>query len=333
MPSSRFVDVIYTHTEGEPTCIVHGGVPYPFGTDIHEKRRYLELHYNWLRRALICEPRGHRDMFGVFVTPPASADTHAGTIWMDSDEFRHICGHGTIALGMVMVSCGMVPVDGNPVRLGFETTAGPIAVEVGLRDGTPEWCRFECIPAQVVAQGLALDLPEIGVTEADVVKMGHSHLVCVRWAREAKPIDPENGSFFSRTGILVQKLAWQKLKGGHDIPEHAGVAFYHQPTHPDALYRNVVVFGNGKLDRSPGGTGTCAMMAAFEARGRIRIGQTIRSEGLLGGGTFEGCLVRETRVNGARAVVGTVKGSARITGYAKWLIDREDPVGSGFVVL
>ena len=332
MQSIRFVDVIYTHTEGEPTCIVHGGVQYPAGGDIHAKRRYIEEHYDWLRRALLREPRGHRDMFGVFVTPPSSPSAHAGTIWMDGDEFRPLCGHGTIALGMVMVSCGMVPVAGNPARLEFETTVGPIAVEVGLRGNSAQWCRFEGIPTRVIAQGLALELPVIGATEADVVKMGRGYLACVQWRRDAKAIAPENGSFFSAAGLAVQSLVRDRLGREHDIPPHIGVAFHHEPTHAGALYRNVVVFGNGKLDRSPGGTGTCAMLAALEARGRIEVGQTILCEGLLGSGTFEGRLVRRTHVDGHRAVVATVKGTARITGFAKWLIDRDDPVGSGFVV-
>ena len=92
------------------------------------------------------------------------------------------------------------------------------------------------------------------------------------------------------------------------------------------------MLSGGLLDRSPGGTGTSAMMAMLEARGELRVGETIRSEGLLGSGVFEGCLVRETRLGNHRAVVPTVKGSAHVVGYAKWLIDPEDPVGRGFVV-
>jgi proline racemase len=110
------------------------------------------------------------------------------------------------------------------------------------------------------------------------------------------------------------------------------VTFWHESTRSDAFYRNVHVLSSGLLDRSPGGTGTSAMMAMLEARGQIKIGQTIQSEGLLGSGTFEGRLVRETRLGSHRAVVPTVKGTANIIGYAKWLLDPDDPVGRGFIV-
>lgn len=100
----------------------------------------------------------------------------------------------------------------------------------------------------------------------------------------------------------------------------------------ESRYRNVHVLSDGLLDRSPGGTGTGAMMAMIEAPGELAIGQTIQSEGLLGSGTFEGCLVRETKLGSQRTVVPTVKGTANLIGYAKWLLDPDDAVGRGFVV-
>src|SRR6202043_4143465 len=107
------------------------------------------------------------------------------------------------------------------------------------------------------------------------------------------------------------------------------VTFWHEPTIEGALYKNVHVFSAGQLDRSPGGTGTSAMMAMLEARGRIKLNQPIRSEGLLGSGTFEGCLVGETKLGSMRAVRPTIKGTASILGTARWVIDRDDPVGAG----
>ena len=94
MRQARFVDMIYTHTEGEPTGIVHAGIPYPAGGSILDKRRFLEREYDWLRRAVMREPRGHRDMFGVFLTPPSQPGFDAGMIWIDGENFMHMCGHG-----------------------------------------------------------------------------------------------------------------------------------------------------------------------------------------------------------------------------------------------
>jgi proline racemase len=105
-----------------------------------------------------------------------------------------------------------------------------------------------------------------------------------------------------------------------------------QPTIAGALYKNVHVFSAAQLDRSPGGTGTSAMMAMLEARGRLSMNQLIRSEGLLGSGTFEGCLLGETKLGAVRAVRPTIKGTASILGTARWVIDRDDLVGAGFLV-
>src|SRR5258708_26706311 len=126
MQKQNIFDVIYTHTEGEPLCIIHSGIPYPTGSTILEKRKFLERNYDWLRCALMREPRGHKDMYGVFVTPPSSPDFDAGLIWIDGTQYSHMCGHGTIAVSMALVALGWAgrPVaDHGTIHLRFETTA------------------------------------------------------------------------------------------------------------------------------------------------------------------------------------------------------------------
>ena len=105
MQKQDVFDVIYTHTEGEPLCIIHSGIPYPAKSTILEKRQFLTENYDWLRKSLMREPRGHNDMFGVFLTPPSSPDYDAGLIYIDGLTYSHMCGHGTIAVAMVMVGC------------------------------------------------------------------------------------------------------------------------------------------------------------------------------------------------------------------------------------
>jgi proline racemase len=198
-----------------------------------------------------------------------------------------------------------------------------------------EWCRFENVPAFVAERDVPVDLPEYGRVTADVV-FGGNYFGIIKWDRSRLPIAPENGSRFSRLGVIARDQLRRKVSLRHPTRSHITeldlVTFYHEATRPEALYRCVHVFGDGQMDRSPGGTGTSAMMAMFEARGQLRIGQRIQSEGLLGSGTFEGELVRETSLGGTRAVVPTIKGKANIVGYAKWLIDPDDPVGAGFVI-
>ncbi len=320
-------DVIYTHTEGEPLCIVHSGIPYPPGSSILEKRKFLEENYDWLRMALMREPRGHNDMYGVFLTPPSSPEYDAGLIYIDCTKYSHMCGHGTIAVSMAMVALGLVKRGANGMtRIRFETTAGLVVAEVASDGDDVLWTRFENVPAYVAAQDIPVHLPGYGDLKADLV-WGGNYFGIVDLTNCALRISPDNGTELARLGVLVREQINEKTRIQHPVEAHVNdlnyITFWHAPTIEGALYKNVHVFSAGQLDRSPGGTGTSAMMAMLEARGKL---------GLLGSGTFEGCLLGEVSLNGTRAVRPTVKGTASILGTARWLIDRSDPVGAGFMV-
>ncbi len=330
-------NVIYTHTEGEPLCIIHSGIPYPAGSSILEKRVFLEENYDWLRKALMREPRGHADMFGVFLTPPSSSDFDAGLIYIDGKEYSHMCGHGTIAVAMAMVAHGMVPRSPDGLtKIRFETTAGLVVAEVAHEGDRVLWTRFENVPAYVAEQDIEFELPGYGPLKADLV-WGGNYFGIIDLRGTSLRIAPENGSELSRMGLIARDAIRAKVKVQHPTEGHINnlnfVTFWHEPTIEGCLYKNVHVFSAGQLDRSPGGTGTSAMMAYFEKRGGMGLNQTIKSEGLLGSGVFEGCLLGEVQLGAFRGVRPTVKGTASILGTATWTIDRNDPVGAGFMVL
>lgn len=329
-------DVIYTHTEGEPLCIIHSGIPYPTGTTVLEKRQFLIDHYDWLRKSLMREPRGHNDMFGVFLTPPSSPEYDAGLIYIDGLTYSHMCGHGTIAVAMVMVALGMVarsPTGKTTIR--FETTAGLVTAEVDSVGDQIISTKFENVPAYVEAQDIPIDLPTYGEVKADIV-WGGNYFGIIDLSNTDLRISPDNGTELIKMGLIARGQINQQYKIQHPTQKHINdlnfITFWHQPTLEGAFYKNVHVFSAGQLDRSPGGTGTSAMMAMFEARGKLGFNQPIKSEGLLGSGTFEGCLLGAVDLNGKRGVRPTVKGTASILGTARWIIDKNDPVGAGFII-
>jgi proline racemase len=329
-------DVVYTHTEGEPTCIIHSGILYPPASNILQKRQYLEENFDWLRKALMREPRGHKDMFGVFLTPPSEPGFDAGLIWIDGTQYSHMCGHGTIAVSMAMLALGMVPKSkGGRTTIRFETTAGPVTSEVAHHGDRMLWSRFENVPAYVAGQDIPLDVPGLGRVSADVA-WGGNYFGIIDIRGKGLEIRPENSTQLSQIGVAARQTLREKIALRHPTQAHVHdlnfVTLWHEGHLPHAFYKNVHVFSAGQLDRSPGGTGTSAMMAMLHAHGKLGLNQPIHSEGLLGTGTFEGCLIGETMLADQRAVRPTVKGTANIIGSARWLIDPDDPVGAGFLV-
>jgi proline racemase len=314
MRSNIAFDVVYTHTEGEPTCIIHSGICYPSTSSIVQKRQFIEENFDWVRRALMCEPRGHKDMFGVFVTPPSQPGFDAGLIWIDGTQYSHMCGHGTIAVSMAMVALGMVPKgeDGR-TTIRLETTAGPVVSQVAHDDDRVAWCRFENVPAYVAAQDVPLFLPGLGPLSADIA-WGGNYFAIIDIRNKGLEISPDNGARLAQIGVAAREMLRAKIKLQHPTQGHVCnfnfVTLWHEGRLPGASYKNVHVFSAGQLDRSPGGTGTSAMMAMLHARGKLPLNQPIQSEGLLGTGLFEGCLIGETMLGKQPAVRPTVKGKA-----------------------
>ncbi|WP_160006065.1 proline racemase family protein [Rhizobium sp. 18055] len=329
-------DVLYTHTEGEPLCIVHSGINYPAATTILQKWQYLKDNYDWLRLALMREPRGHKDMVGVFVTPPSEPGYDAGLIYMDATDYQFMCGHGTIAIAMAMVARGMVKraVDGI-TTIRFETLAGPVTAKVEARDGRVLSTEFQNVPAYVAYKDIDFDLPGLGKLRADVV-WGGNYFAVIDIRDTKLRISPETGKDLIHYGILARDQLRKLVQPQHPTEKHVKsldfVTFWHDPTVEGAMYKNVHVFGVGQLDRAPGGTAMSGMLALLESRGAITLNQTIKAEGLLGSGLYEGTVIAETDLGGTRAVVPVIKGKANLLGSARWTFDRNDPVDAGFIV-
>jgi proline racemase/trans-L-3-hydroxyproline dehydratase len=330
----QIIPCVETHTCGEPTRIVMGGLFKLPGDTIVAKQAYVRERLDHVRRALIHEPRGHPNMFGAILTPPVSPEAVCGVIWFDNAGYLSGCGHGTIGLGVAMVETGMVPAKPPAAEFVVDSPAGPLFLKVKIEGDRARETSFENVPAFSVASDAKVDVPEIGRLTLDIA-FGGNFFGIVDVEQVGLAIRPENGSRLARVGLKIRKAVNEQVRIQHPTFPHLNrlqiVTFRSAPTKAGARCLITHMFAEGAMDRSPGGTGTSAVMAALHARGQLAIGEEMVTEGLAGG-FFRGRLLRPTTVGDRPGVVPEIAGPAFVTGYHQFVLDFEDPWMEGFEI-
>jgi proline racemase len=318
------VTAIDYHTAGEPFRIVTGGVgPIP-GTTMLDKRRYAAAHLDRVRRLVVHEPRGHADMYGCFLTDPVDEGAQLGVLFFHNDGYSTACGHGTIALATAALETGMLPLEEPETELVFDVPSGRLPVVASVADRRVERVRFQNVPAFVFAErldanGLTVDVAYGGAFYASV---------------EAPfPVEPGNVPKFIELGREIKRT----LESEHDIahplePELCGVyGVLFWQAEGDRRQRNVTVFANGEVDRSPCGSGTSARLALLDRSGALARGATLTHVSVIGT-EFEARVVGDADVAGLPAVVTEVAGSAHLTGFHQFVLEPDDALGTGFLL-
>lgn len=332
MYPSRLVITADSHTQGEPTRLVIGGVFHVPGATMQEKRDFLEQHHDDLRRSLLSEPRGHRDMFGAFLTPPATEDGHLGVVFMHNNGYLDMCGHGTIGLLTTVVELGLVEPQGQDGEIRIDTPAGRVTGRVTLEGGAVVQASFCNVPSFCLALDEQVEIQDLGKIEVSLAYGGNVFAVVpatavgmqLKFRKEAQIRD---------LGMQIKQAANEqldvRLPGQPEIHGIDIVTFYESAGDGDAAYRQVHVFGPGQIDRSPGGTGTSAMLAYFWARGEVEDSEPINFQGIAGG-LFTGRIVKTWQEHGVTYHTPEVAGRAYVTGVHQFWIDPSDPMSQGW---
>ncbi len=332
MKFSRYIHAIDSHTMGEPTRVVVGGVPNIPGKTLPEKKAYLEENMDYLRRAIMHEPRGHNDMFGSILLQPVSDEADIGIIFMDGGGYLNMCGHGTIGASTIAIESGMVPKVEPYTELTLEAPAGLIRVKAAIENGRVKEVSFRNVPAFLYKEDVKLNVPEIGEITLDI-SFGGSFFAIVDAKQLGIKITPENATKLKDIGLKIRDIVNKEIKVQHPTLDHIKtvdlVEIYDEPTNPEATLKNVVVFGEGQVDRSPCGTGTSAKMATLFAKGKLKEGELFVYESIIGT-MFKGRVVGTTKVGEFDAVIPEITGSAYITGFNTFVIDEDDPMKYGF---
>ena len=333
----RFVKGIHTidsHTMGEPTRIVVGGIPKIPGVCMAEKKAYLENNLDYMRTSLMHEPRGHNDMFGSIITASTVEEADFGIIFMDGGGYLNMCGHGSIGAASVAVQSGMVHVEEPYTHITMESPAGLIKAKVRVEEGKAKEISITNVPSFLYKEDVVIHVPEIGDVKLDI-SFGGSFFAIVSAKELGVKVEANQSDRLLKLGLQIRDIVNHTVKVQHPEQEHIKtvdlVEIYDDPTHEDADYKNVVVFGQGQLDRSPCGTGTCAKLATLHAKGELGVDEKFVYESITGT-MFKGRILETTQVGDYDAVIPEITGSAYITGFNHFVIDPEDPLKHGFAL-
>jgi trans-L-3-hydroxyproline dehydratase len=333
------------HTEGEPLRILTSGLsPIP-GTTILAKRRYAQQHLDGLRRLLMLEPRGHADMYGAIVTAPASPDGDLGVLFMHNEGWSTMCGHGIIALvtGLLEVCPHLSTFPeldherlAAKVELRIDAPAGQVIAQATLSADRARVLRvaFRNVPSFVYALDQVVDVPGWGRVRYDLA-FGGAFYAYVDAADLGLTLEAADYRKLIEAGVAIKRAVMATHEIHHplapDLGFLYGVIFNGPPHAPAHQARNVCVFADGEVDRSPTGTGVSGRAALEHARGRLSVGQPFTIESILGT-TFTITIVEEIDFAGYRAVIPEVSGRAWVTGRHEFVRAPDDPLGEGFLL-
>jgi proline racemase len=328
-PSERWtrITTIDMHAGGEPLRVVIDGLPPIEGRTVLEKRRYFREHYDYLRTGLIWEPRGHADMYGAVITPAVDADFDV--FFLHNEGYSTMCGHAIIALTKLVVETQLV----SKNEITFNVPAGRISARASVVDGQIVETSFRNVPSFVHLRNQRVDVPGIGAMSFDVA-YGGAFYAFVSAQELGLRLEPDEANRLIEYGRLIKHAVMSHFPIAHPFEEDLsflyGTIFTGPPNDPAHHSRNVCIFAEGELDRSPTGSGMSARAALHFAAGELRLNERITIESILGS-TMSVKVAEATKFGLFDAVIPVVSGTASIIGRNEFYFDPEDPFRNGFI--
>ncbi|MTI86358.1 MAG: 4-hydroxyproline epimerase [Balneolaceae bacterium] len=333
MAAKRFF-CIDAHTCGNPVRLVAGGGPLLQGDSMAERRQHFLEEFDWIRKGLMFEPRGHDMMSGSILYPPTDPANDIGILFIETSGCLPMCGHGTIGTVTAMLQEGLVDPK-IPGEVKLEVPAGLVTAEYTEEDGRVSSVKITNVPSFLAAEGLEVDCSDLGVLTVDVAYGGNFYAI----------VDPQQNFAGLQDYTADQLIEWsrvlrERLGKQHEFIHPADdrirglshVMWTGDTIDSTATARNAVFYGDKAIDRSPCGTGTSARMAQWAAKGKLSKGDSFIHESIIGS-KFIGRVEDEVIVGNIPAIIPSIEGWARVTGYNTIVIDDEDPYAHGFQVI
>lgn len=325
---------IDAHTCGNPVRVVAGGGPVLTGANMSEKRQHFLRDYDWIRRGLMFEPRGHDMMSGSILYPPSDPANDVGILFIETSGCLPMCGHGTIGTVTVAIEQGLVT-PRTPGHLRLEVPAGLVLADYQQEGDKVKSVKITNIASFLHSSGIEVSCSGLGPLRIDVAYGGNFYGIIdpqehfpgmehfradqlVAWAREIREQVNERYTFVHPDNATIRGMSHIQWTG--------------KPLHPDSTARNAVFYGDKAIDRSPCGTGTSARMAQWYAQGKLKPGDSFLHESIIGS-RFVGRIEAETMLHDYPAIIPSIEGWAVIHGFNHILFDERDPYVHGFQVL
>jgi proline racemase len=329
---SQVLQGVDSHTAGEPTRIVTGGLPPIPGATMAEKRAALQRDCDHLRRALVLEPRGHDAIVLAYLLPPCAPGAHLGVVFANDAGYLGMCGHGAIGVATVAVAMGMVAAVEPVTEIRLDTPAGVVTCKVAVQGGKPVSVTITNVPSFLFRQRVVVPVHGFGKVAADIA-YGGNWFAFVEADQLGLTVEKAALPVLMQAAIAVREaLVREGVRGRHperdeeEVVDHVKLFEAIDGVEPGS--RALTLCPGAAYDRSPCGTGTSAKLAVLHGKGEIEAGQWFRSESVLKT-AFRARIVGETKVGPFAAIVPEIEGSAWITGFPAFVLDPSDPCRFG----
>jgi len=329
---------IDAHTCGNPVRVVREGGPELQGRTMIERRQHFLQEYDWIRLGLMFEPRGHDIMSGSILYPSTREDCDIGILFIETSGCLPMCGHGTIGTVTVMIQEGLVT-PSTPGMLRLDTPAGRVDIRY-TTEQTPHGERVSSVrlvnvPSFLYVEGLQVECPDLGMLSIDVAYGGNFYAIVDAQENYRDLADHTAADLIRWSPVLRHRIneMYDFVHPEDDrIQGMSHLLWTGKPTQPDSHARNAVFYGAKAIDRSPCGTGTSSRMAQWAAHGKLSKGDEFVHESIIGS-KFIGRVEDTTTVGPYEAIIPSIEGWARVTGYNHIMIDDDDPYAHGFSVV
>jgi len=333
---STFV-CIDAHTCGNPVRVIKQGGPDLVGDTMSEKRQHFLKEYDWIRKGLMFEPRGHDMMSGSILYSPHNPENDFAILFIETSGCLPMCGHGTIGTITIAIEEGLVTPK-VPGKIRMEAPAGLVEIEYQQTGRKVDWVKFTNVKSYLAAEGLTIDCPELGEITFDV-SYGGNYYAIVDPQENFSGVHDFSASKIIKYSQIVRQRINEKYPNLFIHPENETIKdvthmlWTGTPIDPTSSGRNAVFYGDKAIDRSPCGTGTSARLAQLHAKGKLKGGENFIHESFIGS-KFIGRVEKETTLDGKLAIIPSIQGWAKIYGHNSITIDSEDdPYAFGFQVI